>query len=85
MCIVTVSFCLFAILFSNRYISGEGVAPRRGVSRQGVASNLLSNFLGLIFDKSTLQVISVGYVFYSERTYLLEEESSMEVARGGTK
>ena len=85
MCMVTDSFCLFTILFNDRYIYGEGVAPRRGVSRKGVASNLLSSFLGLIFNKSTLQVIAVGYVFYSERTYLLEEEASMEVDRGGTK
>ena len=50
-----------------------------------MATNLLSNVLGIIFDKSTLQVIAVGYSFYSKRTYLLEEEASMEVARGGTK
>ena len=50
-----------------------------------MATNLLSNVLGIIFDKSTLQVIDVGYGFYSDRTYLLEEEASMEVARRGTK
>ena len=33
-------------------------------------------------DRSTLQVIAVGYGYYSERIYLPEEEASMEVARG---
>ena len=48
MCIITDYFYLFDILFSDRYIYGEGVAPRRGVSSQSVAGNLLSIFLGLI-------------------------------------
>ena len=76
-----IMFCLFVLLFRDRYICGWGLRLL-GVPRSRAYLVTCCDVLRNWSDRSTLQVISVVFGWYSERTYLSREEAIMNIARG---